>query len=311
MLSNLTKENFNASLSRFSTAELESMVEKFPYFQEAHLLLAKKYQQENNYKFDQQLQLAALYAEDRELFYEIFNQSITAPLTQPETEKPEEQLPLTSVRAAEENIIAPVEEIKEPLVTTETPVVVAVTSTEIVTEETVTQPEQEITSVESSAVEEVETEAPVVVEQVLEKPFNMAEAHTFDEWLKAFTQPTILKTETKEAPLAADQQKLDEELEKLYLSNIPLDLKELVEEETHYSKGLDKFIAEQIEKKKAKPAAKETDDTPQVVTETMAQIYEQQKKYAKAIECYRQLALLHPEKNDFFAARINYLKPLL
>ena len=74
MLQQINKENFNQMLGQFSTAELESMLEKFPYFQQAHLLLAKKYQQENSPKFDQQLQLAALYVQDRDLLYSLFNE---------------------------------------------------------------------------------------------------------------------------------------------------------------------------------------------------------------------------------------------
>src|ERR1035437_1741581 len=73
MLQQITKENLQQMMARFSTVELENLVVKFPYFQQAHLLLAKKYQQENSRKFDQQLQLAALYTQDRELFYNIFN----------------------------------------------------------------------------------------------------------------------------------------------------------------------------------------------------------------------------------------------
>ena len=74
MLEQINKENFQHMLGQFSTPELEGMIEKFPYFQQAHLLLAKKYQQENNPKFDQQLQLAALYIQDRELLYSLFNE---------------------------------------------------------------------------------------------------------------------------------------------------------------------------------------------------------------------------------------------
>ena len=60
-------------LAGYSTAELESLVANHPYFAQAHVLLAKKYQQETNPKFDKQLQLAVLYTNNRELLFEIFN----------------------------------------------------------------------------------------------------------------------------------------------------------------------------------------------------------------------------------------------
>jgi chorismate mutase len=90
-------------------------------------------------------------------------------------------------------------------------------------------------------------------------------------------------------------------------------LHQLVKEETNYSRGLDKFIEEQIEKHKQgyiKPAA-EGDFDPEIITETMAKVFEMQKKYQKAIKAYEVLALKIPEKNDFFAARINYLKNII
>ncbi len=91
-------------------------------------------------------------------------------------------------------------------------------------------------------------------------------------------------------------------------------LHELVEEEAHYSKGLDVFIEEQKQKHKTQEARKINDENemaPELITETMAKIYEMQKKYAKAIRSYEILTLKYPKKNDFFAARINYLKNLI
>lgn len=310
MLSNLTKENFDLSLSRFSTAELERMIEKFPYFHEAHLLLAKKYQDENNNKFDQQLQLAALYTQDRELFYEIFNKTTTASV-KPETEIVEEQLPLTSVTTSYNELAVMGTETSEPVAEEKTAEQFETATTETDTYKTSIELEGETLSVDQSSLTETISPDTEQFVQPSEEPFNTAELHTFHEWLKAFAQPGSLKTDLKQPIPPIDNDKLDDELEKLYLTNIPLDLKDLVEEETHYSKGLDKFIEEQIDKKKTKPVTSKTGATYVMVTETMAKIYEQQKKYSKAIECYSKLALLHPEKNDFFVARINYLKPLL
>jgi hypothetical protein len=45
----------------------------------------------------------------------------------------------------------------------------------------------------------------------------------------------------------------------------------------------------------------------EIVTEAMASVLEQQGKTAKAIELYRKLSLLHPEKSLYFAAQIERL----
>lgn len=299
MLAPLNKANFYYQLNRFTTVELENLIEKFPYFQEAHLLLAKKYQQEKHPRFDQQLQLAVLYTQDRELFYTVFNGKEKSTVT------------------------ATVTSTSETIITTEklTPLI--------------PQPEQE----EQATLGKQSTESdlnessdkPVIDEAIVrqlivlpteETPepdaFSINTAHTFHEWLKAYSQPMNEKTEVvkveNQEPDYSQQQKQDEELEKLYLTNMPVKLQELVEEETNYSKGLDKFIEEQIQKHKPLTAAKpfsENELDPQLVTETMAKVYEMQKKYAKAIDCYKLLALKFPKKNDFFAARINFLQNII
>ncbi|MBL0308320.1 MAG: hypothetical protein IPP77_01045 [Bacteroidetes bacterium] len=78
MLPHIHTDNFSKVLHQYSTVELENMVQQYPYFHQAHLLLAKKYQDEKNSKFDEQLQLAVLYAQDRELLYHIFSNQETS-----------------------------------------------------------------------------------------------------------------------------------------------------------------------------------------------------------------------------------------
>jgi len=46
------------------------------------------------------------------------------------------------------------------------------------------------------------------------------------------------------------------------------------------------------------------------MTETLARIYLEQKKYKKAIQAYEILILKYPEKSIFFANRIKDIKDL-
>ena len=48
-----------------TTAELERLVERYPYFQTAQLLLSKAYLTDGDYRQTDQVQQAALYAGDR------------------------------------------------------------------------------------------------------------------------------------------------------------------------------------------------------------------------------------------------------
>ena len=49
----------------------------------------------------------------------------------------------------------------------------------------------------------------------------------------------------------------------------------------------------------------------ELMTETLARVYAQQKNYQKAIQAYKILILKYPEKSGFFADQIQELKRLL
>jgi hypothetical protein len=52
------------------------------------------------------------------------------------------------------------------------------------------------------------------------------------------------------------------------------------------------------------------DDTSYLMTETLARVYLEQKKYSKAIQAYEILILKYPEKSSFFADRISDIRIL-
>jgi|TARA_B110000240_G_scaffold152289_1_gene168838 hypothetical protein len=126
--------------------------------------------------------------------------------------------------------------------------------------------------------------------QVLEigKPieFKNTEAHSFNEWLQLGSFKPIEREEKKSK------------------SNKKNDL-------------VDQFIAS---KPKIKPV--KNDDTnlgiikqepldyDTLMTETLAKVYLEQKKYKNAISAYRILSLKYPEKSSFFANRIKAIKLL-
>lgn len=306
MLQNINRENFYQTLNRFSTPELENLIQKFPYFHQAHLLLAKKYQQESSGKFDEQLQLAALYTQDRDLLFAIFNETnITSPVSVVQTISVVEEEVVSEKEAIniEEEILLP-----EPVIET-SPVEEAVVELEQLKEEEILLEAQ---TVEIETQETVDTT--VEEEFIAEEKFNVSEPHTFDEWLKAFGQKDTIKIEFVQEEIPTEPEKQDEELDKIILQNTAVRLHELVEGESNYSKGLNAFIEEQKQKHKqseTKVPHNENEMSADMVTETLAKLYEGQKKYQKAIRAYEVLALKYPEKNDFFAARIIQLKNLL
>ncbi len=54
-----------------------------------------------------------------------------------------------------------------------------------------------------------------------------------------------------------------------------------------------------------------TSPSSELMTETLARVYEEQKAYEKAIQAYKILILNNPEKNSFFATQIERLEQIL
>ena len=68
--------------------------------------------------------------------------------------------------------------------------------------------------------------------------------------------------------------------------------------------------ANKQEEQKVEQMAEQSLSEGKVVTEAMAEVWEKQGNYEKAIEIYRKLSLLNPAKSSYFAAKIDQLKQL-
>lgn len=64
--------------------------------------------------------------------------------------------------------------------------------------------------------------------------------------------------------------------------------------------------ADTTDRHRSDPEAEE--DRVEILTETMAEVYTKQGLRLKAIDVYRKLSLLHPDKSSIFAAKIDQLK---
>jgi hypothetical protein len=64
------------------------------------------------------------------------------------------------------------------------------------------------------------------------------------------------------------------------------------------------------DEKKVEQMAEVSINDREVVTETMAEVWEKQGNHEKARETYEKLSLLVPDKSSYFAAKIDQLKNL-
>jgi tetratricopeptide (TPR) repeat protein len=116
--------------------------------------------------------------------------------------------------------------------------------------------------------------------------------------------------------LVADKREIQAETENLPVFNL-----EYNEESPSKNALIDKFLSSDLGKISRNPEAennlerdenevikKSVEEDDEIVTETLAGIYFQQKKYDKALHAFRKLSLKYPEKSVYFASRIEEIE---
>jgi hypothetical protein len=147
-------------------------------------------------------------------------------------------------------------------------------------------------------------EAPVVFEEIIETPeiakekldigkpinFSSKEGHSFNEWLQLSVKTPIVREEKKEEKQESKPLDKFKIIDRFIESNpkiIPADKSEKIEVDVPKNK-VDKSL----------------------MTETLAKVYLEQKKFTKAIKAYEILSLKYPEKSGFFADQIKRIRIL-
>ena len=94
--------------------------------------------------------------------------------------------------------------------------------------------------------------------------------------------------------ISSDKSKIDEKIDLI---------------ESFIDKKSERIFKPNVKESKFKYKKKDKDD-PELITETLAKILTNQKKYKKAIKAYRILSLKYPKKSSFFADHIKKIKKL-
>ena len=135
--------------------------------------------------------------------------------------------------------------------------------------------------------ESITKEEPIPIEEVLEigKPisFSQSESHSFNQWLQLSTHKKIDRTQSKQLNKTAIIDSFIKQNPKI----------------SRVSKDADKKEVNIIEKQDS-----------YLMTETLAKVYLEQKKYENAIKAYEILSLKYPEKSGFFADQIKRIRIL-
>jgi len=282
------------------TAVLEKIVQEFPYFQSARALYLKGLYNQNSFKYNHVLKITAAHTVDRSVLFdfissdnfiavqkELYDQKLAeilniivkdSEIVIPEVKsevKPNtlEQSILTSIKEA----------------TPETETVVADLPEEISIEETPITPEDS-PSEPAEEVENLQLGKPL--------PFTRDEKHSFQEWLQ-LSKIKPIDRETPEIQNSDSSEENSEKQKKNQLIDRFIETSPKIPQIKHDAPLPQSII---FEPSKA--------DNSYLMTETLARVYLEQKKYQKAIQAYEILILKYPEKSSFFADRILDIKNL-
>lgn len=173
-------------------------------------------------------------------------------------------------------------------------------------------PEKKIEAKTDKAIIKTETKTETKIEKTEIKPetkleigkpldFNQSETHSFSEWLKLSAMKPISRD-----PIKKTETKNKKEIKIPISSSIDNKFK-LIEQ---FIEKKPKIIPAAEKTPKHNLAKERTVEKSELMTETLARVYLEQKKFKKAIQAYKILSLKYPEKSSFFADQIEAVKEL-
>ncbi len=275
-------------LSPKQTRQLEEMLVEYPYFQAARALYLKGLKNLESYKYNNELKLTAAYTTDREVLFDfvtsrefdqnkIANKIIGRTLKLAEIDtKAEEVEPnpdaQTFLGTSEEDPLPQNQDQAENIL-----------HPQLFESKPEAQSDSNTIAAESEAKEELGIGKPLT--------FTKKEKHSFSAWLQLASQKNIreetVENETEDLTLEKKYELLDK-----FIENNP----KIVPKEQPDAK-IDIRESTKIDKN-------------ELMTETLAKVYLEQKKYKKAIQAFKILSLKYPEKSGFFADQIQAVKKL-
>ncbi|WKL42984.1 tetratricopeptide repeat protein [Flavobacterium sp. ZE23DGlu08] len=258
------------------TEALEKVLIEFPYFQSARAIQLKGLYNQNSFKYNTALKVTAAHSTDRSILFDFITSDTFTSIQKGLYDK--KALEILDINVVDSETIV----------------------TEEKTESKINSLERSIlTSIKEASAVDVDDASKTTEEKLaIGKPldFSKNEQHSFQEWLQ------LSRTE----PI---------EREKESAINLPLPV--IDEDKRKKLELIDKFIEASPKISPVKHGVASTvtfdlnaADNSFLMTETLARVYLEQKKYQKAIQAYEILILKYPEKSSFFADRISDIKIL-
>lgn len=268
--------NKSNAINDKQTAALEKIVDEFPYFQSAKALTLKGLYNLNSFKYNFALKVAAAHTTDRTVLFDFITSDTFTAIQKEFYDK--KTLELHNIDVIDSAIIIHEEKLEYKTNTLEQSILTSI---------------KEALPLEFDDTSKI-FEEKLAIGQPLD--FSINEKHSFQEWLQL----------SRTLPI-------DREAENtISLKTLPID-----DTKKKNAELIDKFIETSPKIPPVKHGVTSTltfdlnkDDNSYLMTETLARVYLEQKKYLKAIQAYQILILKYPEKSSFFVDRISDIKIL-
>jgi len=302
-------------LTAENTEALKDMISEYPYLQSARALYLKALNQQRSFLYNSELKKTAAYTTDRDVLFDyIVSEDFV-------TYKP---LHIEDLNVVDENYI----EFKKPEPTLDETIEKRVLDTLVYIENQDKETElfHKIDQISKSKIEanKLEKENALIEEKQVAEEVSSEEIHQLEENLEV-GKPLDFSENDKfsftEWLKLTSAQPIQRETTQISNENIKPEEKIIVEETIPTKQKnmdlIDRFIETNPKITPSKSAVvpvinmeRLNDEEPFYMTETLARIYLEQKKYQKAIQAYEILILKYPEKSSLFANRIFDIKKL-
>ncbi len=291
--------------------EVYELIDMFPYFQSAHMLLLKGLKDNEDIKFEKQLRNSAIHIADREVLYYLLK-----------TEKLQEPVQV-NITADVKSVNPQVSDYSADTPDTEQTVIETAKNSDLL----ISELEKDNGKAINEGTDEVDTSAashPVLVTGNTENDETDRVVLIMDENSQGEEENIFFMDPGFSLPEKADLLEIETEV-----NGNNYDEKETNSVELSSDTGLktsrkqlqneliDKFIIsnpriEPVREKSNQPvedlSKPHVEERETFVTETLARIYVNQGYYSKAIDIYEKLSLKFPEKSSYFAAQIEKVK---
>lgn len=323
----------SGNMDRNSHRELKNLIDQYPYFQTAHLLLLKNLHDNQSIRFKEELRNSALFIPDRRQLFLLLQDQIKIQSKTSETENlPLEEDKKAEIKIQDQDVVAEAKD-GEPEAAIEVKQIVSdndksdelfdlsddetavVSDTENTLDENVEAAKGEILELTEPTEKKEQSDSEILVAETevyhigyggnfytLDQKSNEDEIeskepkenHSFTDWMDV-----VDVNETSDEEQQNDQNSRHEKVKR----GIDL-IDNFIQNDPRIERNI------KVVDKQEDISLDSLEEKDSFISETLAAIYVKQKLFDKAIAVYDKLVLKNPEKNVYFASQIEDLKKL-